>query len=115
MTSLNEHGVYSADEILALPMPRKNWRGCSLAEIRLAECDDGWRSATAFQLMAGDFWGRCGPITARDPAHETREAAVSAAAAQLRGQLANRGGPDPRAIFAWLDGLQPAQLALWAA
>lgn len=115
MTALNEHGVYSADEVLQLPMPRKGWRGCSLAEIRLAKCDDGWRSATAFQLLKGDCWGSCGPISARDPAHATREGAVETASAHLRARLADREGPDPRAIMAWLDGLQPPQLSLFAA
>jgi hypothetical protein len=111
----NEHGVYPADEILELPSLRKGWKGGPIAEIRLAHCEDGWRSSTGFGFSGGDYWGSWSPIFGGSTAFQTRQEAIDHAATHLRGKLAGRTGAEASAIFAWLDSLKLAQPDLFGA
>lgn len=103
----NAHGVYTPTETLELPNPRKGWRGCPLAEIRLLALPDGWRSATGSSLSNGA--GHGSPLMLRDTPHPTRDAAIAAAAARLRYRMEREGCTDARAVLRWLDTLRPAQ------
>lgn len=118
MGTCNEHGVYEADEVLALPLPKKGWRGLPLADIRLADLGDHWIWATGYQLHSGDWSGASNPLTDGHSSHQapSREAAVEAASAYLRARLAKHaaeGHADAVAIVGWLASLNPAQLDLF--
>ena len=114
----NRHGVRTPQERLQLPRDMKSWRGCSVAEIELADLGTHWIWATGFQMMTGDCWGSGGPLVDH-PSHRssTREAAIEAASAHLREKVGKRVGtyPDARRIMDWLDGLRPAQSDLFGA
>lgn len=119
MATCNENGVYQADETFELPRAVKGWCGVALAEIRLADLGTHWIWETGFQLHSGDFWGSGGPLTNHERYRApTREAAIEAAATNLRkslGARATEGDKDASAIMAWLETLIPAQLDLFGA
>lgn len=122
MTALrcNAHGVYEPHEVLNLPADRKGWRGMDTAEIELAFLGTHWIYSVSFQLMQGDSWGRCEPLSdtmdgspyARR-AH-SREAAIAAACARLRADLSDRASQpgDARRIIQWVETLRPIQMEL---
>lgn len=118
MSVANEHGVFPADEILFLPRKKKGWRGCNVAEIWLAQCDDGWRSSISFQFHGGDWWGHGSPIYVRDPAYPTRGEAIEAGKAQMARnieRLRADGNAEAKLIFDWMDSLSPVQPDLFGA
>lgn len=124
MADCNEHGVYTADEVLELPRPVKGWRGMGLAEIRLADLGTHWIWATGFQMHSSDFLGSSSPLTNHEPTPysncraATRQDAIAAASANLRKSLSKRaaeGDRDAAAVMAWLDTLIPNQLDLFGA
>jgi hypothetical protein len=93
---------------LELPNPTKGWQGSPLAEIELGQLSDGrWTWRGGYTLRNGS--GSSRPFDAAGFA--TREEALAAAIAKLRG-VAGREGPDVAKVLAWLDGLDggaPAQ------
>lgn len=114
----NDCGVYTDREVIELPLDNKGWRGCPLAEIRLAFTDAGWRSASAFSFSTGNWYGSSSPIMDCDPPFATRDAAIDHAAAVLRRDMEAKCIEDSmhaqRAkIIAWLDEMRPAQLTLF--
>ena len=121
MTRCNQRGVYEPDERLSLPRATKGWRGCNLADIKLGDLGTHWIWATSFQMYTGDCHGSSSPlmdlphgrgIGCRAP---TRAAAIDAAASYLRERLTPRAEhcADARAVLAWLQTLNPAQLNLF--
>ncbi len=118
MASCNENGVYTADETLELPRPKKGWNGVPIAEIDLVDLGTHWLWATGFQLWGSDFWGASSPLCDRDGYRsESREAAIASASAYLRRKVGSRVSEctDARAIIAWIDALIPDQLDLFGA
>jgi len=121
MARCNENGVYEPDERFELPMPKKGWRGCPLAEIEIADLGTHWIWAVSYQMMTGNCAGRGSPLTDFDrpwgtSRAPTRDAAIAAATADLRISMMKRGDcRDARAVLAWLDTLRPAQLDLFGA
>ena len=124
MARCNEHGVYEADETLELPHKAKGWRGGPIAEIRLADLGTHWIWATSHQMHSGNWEGASSPLHDHEPTpysdHRapTREAAIRAASAQLRGRLKARADESDRdacAVMAWLDTLIPDQLDFFGA
>jgi hypothetical protein len=123
LTSCNEHGVYEADETLALPRPVKGWRGGPIAEIRLANLGTHWIWATGFQMLTGNCWGSSSPLMDLEPTPfstcraPTRQAAIELASAQLRKSLSPCAAEyrEARAVLEWLDTLIPDQLDLFGA
>jgi len=105
----NAHGVYPATEVLGLPNPRRGWRGCDLANIRLLHLEDGWRCVTASQLS--NCSGHGSGLSKRDCPHPTRAAAIAAGAARLRVRMEKElaswnGGAEARAVLRWLDDIE---------
>ncbi|WP_108459158.1 hypothetical protein [Devosia naphthalenivorans] len=122
MASCNEHGVYDADEKLALPYPKKGWRGSPLADISLADLGTHWIWATGYQMHSGNWEGAGSPLSDHEAWAErrcaSRAAAIAAASDYLRGRLQSRadgGDRDASAVCAWLDSLIPNQLDLFGA
>jgi hypothetical protein len=121
VSACNAYGVYEPDERLSLPRPAKGWRGCNLADIRLGNLGEYWIWATSFQMHTGDCHGSSSPLM--DTPHRrglscrapTRESALDAAASYLRERLTKRAEHcgEARAVLAWLDTLNPAQLNLF--
>jgi hypothetical protein len=114
----NDCGVYTDREVIELQLDKKGWRGCPLAEIRLALTEAGWRSASAFSFSTGNWWGCSSPIMDCDPPFASREAAIDHAAADIRRSMEAKCIDDSmraqRAkIIAWLDEMRPAQLTLF--
>jgi hypothetical protein len=123
MARCNARGVYEPDERLSLPRPTKGWRGCNLADIEIANLGEYWIWATCFAMHTGDCHGSASPLvddgerpwmSHRSP---SREAAIDAAASNLRDRLAPRSEhcADARAVLVWLDSLNPAQPDLFGA
>jgi len=112
LTAQSHSRCYSTTECLCLAGKRKS--GMSLAEIRLARCDDGWRSSHGFGFTGGDCWGSWSPIFASSPVQQTRADAIRAEAARLVGHIADREGPEATKIRNWCDSLVPDQADMFA-
>lgn len=118
----NANGVYEADERLSLQRATKGWRGCNLADIKLANLGAYWIWATSFQMHTGDCHGSSSPLWDHEPTQfsnpraPSREAAIEAASAELGRRLTPRSEhcADARAVLAWLGTLNPAQADLFA-
>lgn len=118
----NQHGVYVDHDDLRLMEGKTR---IALAEIRVAETPGGWRAATSFMFTTGNWWGSSSPITDRDPAFNSRDSAISHAAAELSRRLteAPRHAVEAtmegqrKKIIAWLASLmmsEPQQLEMFA-
>lgn len=103
-------GCYSPSEVIELAGPRV----MSLAEIRLADCEDGWRASHGFGFNSGDHWGSWSPIFAAYPAFPSRHDALVAEIERLRDHISKREGPEADKIRRWLDDLIPSQADLFA-
>lgn len=112
LTDASHRHCYAATEVLTLPGTRN--QGMALAEIRLADCEDGWRASHGFGFSGGDNWGSWSPIFAASPVYPTREDAIGSESARLRQHIASREGAEPTKIRAWLDVLIPEQAELFA-
>lgn len=117
----NENGVYTPTEHLSLARNKAGWRGCNLADIKLADLGTHWIWATSYQMMTGNCSGSSSPLMDMEGPYKSwraldREAAIKAASADLRKSLTDRAThcADARAVLAWLGTLIPDQLDMFA-
>lgn len=108
---INDHDVIVGGyEELFCPNPRKGWRGCHAASIRIAPLPrGGWTWATSFYFSCG---GEGSPLDATGKwEHEpTREDALREARMYLAERIErylqrHNHGPDTRAAVKWLAEL----------
>ncbi len=118
----NQHGVYAEHDDVRLIDGKAR---IPLAEIRVAETEDGWRATPSFMFTTGNWWGMSSPITDHCPAFPDRSLAIGHAAQKLSEDLSSAPWhavtppmeSQRRKILDWLAGLmtqQPAQLEMFA-
>ncbi|MDB5584285.1 MAG: hypothetical protein JWR80_9461 [Bradyrhizobium sp.] len=112
LTEASHRSCYETTDVLSLPGARKE--GIALAEISLAECDDGWRASHGFGFTGGDGWGSWSPVFAAYTAHPTRQEAILAEAEKLLAHITKREGKEPDKIREWLRSLDPDQADMFA-
>ncbi len=92
MTGPNEYGVYAPSKDDWRPLPIELPGGC-VPEVALVQDEAGWHYGLRgwYEARPGVPWGLGYWPAAWKPAYETREAAIAAALAEVRGLLQEAG------------------------